>query len=214
MALFLVALTGGIASGKSTVGKCLARKGAFLIESDALARKVVEKGSEAYREIVEHFGEGILDHQGNIDREKLGAVVFHDPSEREFLNRVTHPRILALMAEQIETIRKESGNEAIVVLDIPLLVEAGAARAFDFTLVVDASPETQEERLVTDRGLTREDAKARIACQASREERLRVADFVIHNEGSLEDLEKEVERAWSAILEAKEKRNENGQKGL
>jgi dephospho-CoA kinase len=202
MALFLVALTGGIASGKTTVGRMLVDKGAFLVESDALARKVVEKGSEAYREIVEHFGESILDPQENIDRAKLGAVVFNDPSEREFLNRVTHPRILQLMASEIERIRVETGDRAIVVLDIPLLVEAGVAGAFDFTLVVDASPETQEERLVRDRGLSREDARARIASQASREERLRVADFVVRNEGSLVDLEREVERAWEAILGA------------
>jgi len=202
MALFLVALTGGIASGKTTVGRMLVDKGAFLVESDALARKVVEKGSEAYREIVEHFGESILDPQENIDRAKLGTVVFNDPSEREFLNRVTHPRILQLMASEIERIRVETGDRAIVVLDIPLLVEAGVAGAFDFTLVVDASPETQEERLVRDRGLSREDARARIASQASREERLRVADFVVRNEGSLVDLEREVERAWEAILGA------------
>lgn len=206
MALFLVALTGGIASGKSTVGRMLMSKGAFLVESDLLARKVVEKGSEAYREIVEHFGEKILDSRGEIDRERLGAIVFRNPAERDFLNRVTHPRILALMAHEIERIREEADDQAVLVLDIPLLVEAGAAGAFDFTLVVDTSPEIQVERLVRDRGLSRDEARARIVSQAKREERLRVADHVIRNEGSLKDLEQEVEKAWKAILAARDKK--------
>jgi len=201
MALFLVALTGGIASGKSTVGRILEEKGACLLDSDAMAREVVRKSTEAWREIVDHFGKDILGPDGEIDRKKLADIVFKDAGERAFLNKVTHPRIFQLMAERLRDIEHKAGGKVIVILDIPLLVEAKAAGAFDFTLVVDASPQTQVDRLKKDRGSSTEEAWSRIKSQVSREERLRVADLVIRNDGDMEDLRSEVEGAWEVIRE-------------
>lgn len=199
MALFLVALTGGIASGKSTVGRILEEKGAYLLDSDKMAREVVRKGTAGWQEIVDHFGRDILGPDEEIDRQKLAEVVFNDAEERAFLNGVTHPRIFQLMAERLREIEDKTGGKWIVVLDIPLLVEAKAGKMFDFTLVVDASPPTQVERLEKDRGSSAEEAWSRINSQVSREERLRVADLVISNDGSMEELEGEVGEAWEEI---------------
>jgi len=199
MALFLVALTGGIASGKSTVCHILHEKGAHLLDSDKMARAVVRKGTTGWQEIVDHFGQEILEPDGEIDRQKLADIVFKDAGERAFLNGVTHPRIFRLIAEELRDIEAKTGGKGIVVLDIPLLVEARAGKMFDFTLVVDASPQTQVERLQKDRGSSTEEAWSRIHSQVSREERLRVADAVIHNDGSTEELNREVEEAWEEI---------------
>jgi dephospho-CoA kinase len=198
--MFLVALTGGIASGKSTVCDLLEEKGAYILCSDLLAREVVEKGKPAWHDIVDHFGESVLDSNGEIDRARLAEIVFSNPAERSFLNSVTHPRIFQLMYERLQAREAESGGAGVAVLDIPLLVDVKAAGMFDFTLVVDASPEVQMERITADRGSTREEAAARISSQVPREERLAHADHVIHNEGSLDDLRREVDRAWEAIL--------------
>lgn len=197
--MFYVALTGGIASGKSTVCRLLEEKGAHIVDSDLLARKVVRKGTPAWQEIVDHFGQEILTPEGEIDRAKLGETVFSDPAEREFLNRVTHPRIFQLMGQKLQQLEEQSSGEGVVVLDIPLLVEAGARDLFHLNLVVDTPPEEQARRLVEDRGLSEEAAWARIRSQASREERLRHADLVISNDGSLDKLRDEVERAWTEI---------------
>ncbi len=204
----MVALTGGIASGKSTVCRLLREKGAHVLDSDLLAREVVRKGSPAWEEIVSHFGEGILAPDGEIDRVKLGEIVFSDPSEREFLNRTTHPRIFQLMAERLRELDQRTGGKGVVILDIPLLVEAGAEKLFHLNLVVDAPPEEQVRRLVKDRGLTEEEAWMRIKSQASREERLRHADLVIENSGSLQELEDQVSRTWREILSRAGKRSE------
>jgi dephospho-CoA kinase len=199
MALFLVALTGGIASGKSTVCRILQEKGAYILDSDKMARAVVRKGTTGWQEIVDHFGQEILGPDGEIDRQKLADIVFKDAGERAFLNGVTHPRIFRLMADELRDIEATTGGKGIVVLDIPLLVEARAGKMFDFTLVVDASPEIQVERLQKDRGSSIEEAWSRINSQVSRDERLRVADAVIHNDGSTEELSREVEEAWQEI---------------
>ncbi len=205
--MFLVALTGGIASGKSTVCRMLEEKGAFVIESDALAREVVRKGEPAWREIVEHFGPSVLDEEGEINRAELARIVFSNAEERAFLNRVTHPRIFQLMFERLRAWEEREGGGGVAVLDIPLLVEVKAGDMFDFTLVVDAPPELQAQRLVSDRGSSVEEAWSRIRSQVSREERLSCADFVIRNEGGLDGLRREVDRAWEVItLKAREKR--------
>jgi len=198
--LFIVALTGGIGSGKSTVCSLLEEKGAFVLDSDGLAHEVVEKGKPAWRDIVEHFGEVVLDAEGEIDRKKLAAIVFTDPAERTFLNSVTHPRIFQLMYERLQAREAETKGEGIAVLDIPLLVDVKAGGMFDFTVVVDASPETQVERIIGDRGSSREEAWARIRSQVQREDRLAHADHVINNDGSMESLRCEVDKAWEAIL--------------
>jgi dephospho-CoA kinase len=199
MALFTVALTGGIASGKSTVGGMLEEKGACLLDSDVMAREVVRKGTVGWREIVDHFGRDILEEDGELDRSKLADIVFKDAEERSFLNGVTHPRIFQLMAESIRDIEAETGGEGVVVLDIPLLVEAKAGKIFDFTLVVDASPQVQAKRLMRDRKSSEEQAWSRIKSQVSREERLKIADCVIHNDGDMDELRREVGKAWDEI---------------
>ena len=199
--MFTVALTGGIASGKSTVCRMLEEKGAAVLKSDDLAREVVRKGEPAWREIVGHFGASVLDEEGEIDRGKLAEIVFRDAGERDFLNRVTHPRIFQLMAQRLRELEENPPDRGVVVLDIPLLVEAGAGDLFQLTVVVDTEPELQLRRLVELRGMQEEEALARIRAQVSREERLRHADLVIDNRGTLEDLRAEVERAWREILE-------------
>ncbi len=197
--MFKVALTGGIASGKSTVCDMLSQKGAFIICSDQLAREVVKKGEPAWKEIVDHFGEEILDPEGEIDRGELAQIVFADENERRFLEKVTHPRIFKRMADMMREIDEETEGEAIIVLDIPLLVEAAAGSMFDFNLVVDSPPVKQVERLMADRGSSEEEARSRMNAQVPREQRLACADHVIRNEGTLEDLQREVDKAWDAI---------------
>jgi dephospho-CoA kinase len=199
--LLLVALTGGIASGKSTVCRMLSEKGAFILCSDELAREVVEKGQPAWEEIVDHFGEQILDPDGEIDRKKMADIVFADAAERVFLEKATHPRIFQRMADILREIDAKTGGEAVIILDIPLLVEAKAGDMFDFNLVVDASPRIQVERLMAERRSSREEAWSRINSQVSREERLSCADLVIHNEGDLQDLQREVDEAWGTIID-------------
>lgn len=200
MALYSVALTGGIASGKSTVCSMLKEKGAYILDSDAIAREVVRQGEPAWREIVDHFGDEVLNDDGEINRAKLAEIVFNNASERIFLNQATHPRIFQFMMERLKEIKESSEGVEVAVLDIPLLVESNAGGLFDFVLVVDASPEVQERRLLSDRGSTPREARARIASQVPREERLRHADYVIVNEGSLDDLRHEVDKTWQAIL--------------
>ncbi len=208
--MFYVALTGGIASGKSTVCRLLEEKGAHVVDSDLLAREVVRRGTPAWQEIVEHFGRDILAPDGEIDRGKLGEIVFSRPEEREFLNRVTHPRIFRLMSERLRELEERLGGEGVVVLDIPLLVESGAKDLFHLNLVVDTPEEEQARRLIRDRGLSPQEAWARIRSQASREERLRCADVVISNDGNLEKLRLEVDRAWKEIGERMRKSGEEG----
>jgi len=197
--MFVVALTGGIASGKSTVCEMLSRKGAFIICSDLLAREVVKKDMPAWKDIISHFGDDVLDPDGEIDRAKLADIVFADAEERAFLERATHPRIFQRMSEIMREIDAETGGKAVVVLDIPLLVEAEAGGMFDYNLVVDASPQIQVERLVADRDSTEEEAWSRMNAQVPREKRLAFADMVVHNEGSMEDLQHEVDKAWETI---------------
>lgn len=197
--MFLVALTGGIGGGKSTVCRMLQEKGARILDSDEMARDVVKPGTQAWREIIEHFGDEIQLPDGELDRQKLAGIIFADHEERVFLNSVTHPRIFELMAELLRDLKDEMKGKGIIVIDIPLLVEANAGGIFDYNLVVDASPEVQVQRLVSDRNCTAEEAWARIRSQAPRDERLKNADFVIRNDGTLSDLELEADKAWGAI---------------
>jgi dephospho-CoA kinase len=208
--LFIIALTGGIASGKTTVGQMLARKGAYVICSDQLAREVVRKGEPAWSDIVGHFGEGVLDPDGEIDRKRLADIVFADADERVFLEKATHPRIFQRMADILREIDADTGGEAIAVLDIPLLVEARAGGMFDCNLVVDAPPQLQVGRLKDDRGSSEEEAWSRINAQVSREDRLACADFVIRNEGTLQNLQDEVDKAWEAVVALARKAGQEG----
>jgi dephospho-CoA kinase len=190
-----VGLTGGIGTGKSEVSARLAAQGAVVIDADAIAREVVEPGTEGLAEVVEAFGPEVLLPDGRLDRPRLGEIVFADQELRGKLNAIVHPRVGARMAE----LEQQAGPGAIVVLDVPLIAESGRADAYDLVVVVDAPPRVQADRLVRRRGMTREQAEARMAAQASRERRLAIADIVIDNSGSLAELDRQVGDLWSEL---------------
>ncbi|NHC25137.1 dephospho-CoA kinase [Nocardioides sp. IC4_145] len=183
-----VGLTGGIASGKSTVSAILVELGAVLIDGDALAREVVQPGTPGLQRVVETFGPEVLTADGELDRPALGAIVFADEARRKELEAIVHP----LVFERIVELEASATPEDLVVHDIPLLAESGRAPTFDAVVVVDVPVETQVDRMLTQRGMTREDAKARVRAQASREQRLAIATHVIDNTGTLEDLRRRV----------------------
>jgi dephospho-CoA kinase len=191
-----VGLTGGIGSGKSEVSRRLAELGAVLIDADLLAREAVEPGSEGLAEVVRAFGPSVLQDDGALDRAALGAMVFADPERRGQLNAIVHPRVRARAAELMAA----ASDEAVVVQDIPLLVETGQAGSFDVVVVVDAPDDVRIRRLAERNGMTREEATARMAAQATREERLAAADHVIENSGSLDELRAAVDRLWHDVL--------------
>jgi dephospho-CoA kinase len=192
-----VGLTGGIASGKSTVAQLLVELGAVLIDGDALAREVVARGTPGLAQVVEEFGDHLLTPEGDLDRAALGRIVFADESARKRLEAITHPLIFERYAE----LEAAAPPDAVVVHDIPLLAEAGAERAatFDEVIVVDAPPELQIDRMVRERGWTREEAESRIAAQASREDRLAIATYVIENTGTLDELRERVEEVYAEL---------------
>lgn len=190
-----VGLTGGIAAGKSAVARRLAELGAVLIDADAIARAVVEPGTPGLAAIVEAFGEGILGGDGALDRPALGALVFADAKARETLNSIVHPLVRAEAAR----LRAEAPEDAVVIQDIPLLVETGQGANFDTVLVVAAPLEERLRRMIQDRGMSEADALARIAAQASDAERAAVADIVIENSGTLEQLRDKVTEIWESL---------------
>ncbi|MFC0597020.1 dephospho-CoA kinase [Streptomyces palmae] len=192
-----VGLTGGIGAGKSEVSRLLSSYGAVLIDSDRIAREVVEPGTPGLAAVVEAFGPEVLTAEGALDRPRLGALVFADPERRAVLNGIVHPLVRDRSAE----LAAAAGPDAIVVNDVPLLTENGLAPLYDLVIVVDAAPQTQLDRLVRLRGMTEEEARARMAAQAPRAERLAVADVVIDNDGPLEALEPQVRKVWAELLE-------------
>ncbi len=179
-----VGLTGGVASGKSTVAAIMADLGAVVIDADQLAREVVEPGTPGLEAVVAEFGAEMLGDDGRLDRPKLGALVFADEEKRRRLEGILHPLIRARSAE----IEAAAPKDALVVHDIPLLAESGQGDRFDAVVVVDVPVETQVERMVRDRSWTKEDAESRVAAQASREERLAIATYVVENTGTRDDL--------------------------
>ena len=189
--MYLVGLTGGIGSGKSTVAERLVEHGVELIDADQIAREVVEPGKPAWKKIVEHFGESILDSEGFIDRAALGAVVFGDEKKRTLLNELTHPPIVNSIATQLEVLQAFDG---VVVIDVPLLVESGNDRGYEAVVVVAAQPATQLQRLVELRGMDPGEAQARIDAQSPLEDKLAIATHVIWNEGTLDELRTEVDK--------------------
>ena len=191
-----VGLTGGIASGKSTVSALLAKAGAVVIDADLLAREVVAKGTPGLERVVEAFGPDVLTADGDMNRAAVGELVFGDEDRRRVLEGIVHP----LVFERIVALEQTAPPGALVVHDIPLLAESGRAGTFDAVIVVDAPPEVQVERMVRERGWTREDAEARIAAQASREERLALATYVIDNTGTLEDLRERVTEVYDELV--------------
>jgi dephospho-CoA kinase len=192
-----VGLTGGIASGKSTVARLLVELGAVLIDGDALAREVVARGTPGLAQVVEEFGEDLLTPEGDLDRAALGRIVFSDEAARRRLEAITHPLIFERYAE----LEAAAPPDAVVVHDIPLLAEAGPERAatFDEVIVVDVPPELQVERMVRDRGWTREEAESRLAAQAAREARLDIATYVIDNTGTVDDLRARVAAVYAEL---------------
>lgn len=197
--MYLVGLTGGIASGKSVVAECFAQHGAEVIDADDIAREIVFPGTPAWSEIRSHFGSGVLDDDGFVDRVALGRIVFSDPGKRALLNEITHPRIFTMIADRLEVLAPFGG---VVVLDVPLLVETGVDRAYDAIVVVASRRETQVERLVEDRGLSEPDAFARVDAQGPLQEKLDAATHVVWNEGSLSALEAEANRLAEQFTEA------------
>jgi dephospho-CoA kinase len=191
-----IGLTGGIASGKSVVASRLRERGAVLVDADALAREVVEPGTEGLQRIVAEFGDEVLRADGRLDRPKLGGLVFGDPARLSVLNGIVHPLVRSRAAAMVEA----AAVDAVVVQDIPLLVETGQGSAFHLVLVVDAPDDVRVQRMLDHRGMTREAAQSRMDAQASREERLAAADAVLDNSGSLEQLVKQVDELWDARL--------------
>nr|WP_238163115.1 dephospho-CoA kinase [Kribbella capetownensis] len=191
-----VGLTGGIGAGKSAVSARLAERGAVVIDSDVLAREVVARGTDGLAEVVRIFGESVLTADGDLDRPALGKIVFGDVDARRKLEAIIHPRVRARAAE----IEAAAPAGAIVVHDIPLLVETGQADSFDVLLVVDVPVEVQVERLTAQRGMPDTEAKQRIASQASREDRLAVAGLVVDNSGRLEELDRRVGEVWAELV--------------
>jgi dephospho-CoA kinase len=190
-------LTGGIGSGKSSVSRRLGERGAVVIDSDVLAREVVAPGTDGLAEVVAAFGDGVLTADGELDRPAVGKLVFGDETARRKLEAVIHPRVRARAAE----IERAAPDDAVVVHDIPLLVETGQADKFDLVLVVDVPVDVQVERLTTQRGMAEDEARRRIASQATREQRLAAADVVIDNAGSLDDLDRRLDEVWSRLTE-------------
>ncbi|MEU1022048.1 dephospho-CoA kinase [Streptomyces sp. NPDC005904] len=191
-----VGLTGGIGAGKSEVSRLLVASGAVLIDADKIAREVVAPGTPGLAAVVEAFGRGILAPDGSLDRPALGALVFADPQQLAVLNSIVHPLVGARSAE----LERSAPPDAVVVHDVPLLTENGLAPLYDVVVVVDASPETQLDRLVRLRGMSEEDARARMAAQATREKRLEIADVVIDNDGPLEGLRERVDAVWADLV--------------
>ncbi|MFF0436598.1 dephospho-CoA kinase [Streptomyces sp. NPDC004327] len=193
--MLTVGLTGGIGAGKSEVSRLLVSYGAVLVDADRIAREVVEPGTPGLAAVVEEFGPEILTPQGTLDRPKLGSIVFADPARLAALNAIVHPLVGARSAE----LEGQAGPDDVVVHDVPLLTENGLASLYDLVVVVDAAPETQLDRLVRQRGMTEDEARARMAAQSTRAQRRAVADLLIDNDGPLEALEPQVRKVWEEL---------------
>ena len=198
--LLRVGLTGGIASGKSTVSAILRELGAVLIDADELARDVVAKGTPGLAAVVEEFGPELLGADGELDRAAMGSLVFTDEAARKRLEAIVHP----LVFERIVDLEAHAPPGSVIVHDIPLLAESGRAAApdrggFDAVIVVDVPQDLQVERMMRDRGWTEADALARIGSQASREDRRAIATYVVENTGSREDLRRQIEKIYGEL---------------
>ena len=190
-----VGLTGGLASGKSLVGRELERLGCRLIRADDLGHAAIAPGGPAYKDVVREFGPEILHEDGSLNRERLGSIVFADKERLAALNGIVHP----LVGERVAELQEAAPADAVVVYDVPLLTENNLAAMYDLVIVVDASDEIRLRRLTDLRGMSESDAKARIAAQATREDRLKIADIVIVNEGTLDDLQTRADEVWREL---------------
>ena len=193
-----IGLTGGIGSGKSTVAGMLEARGAVIIDADAIARGLVEPGQPALVALADEFGESILQPDGSLSRASLASLAFRDPGTTDRLNAIMHP----LIADESRRLMDSAPSDAVVVYDMPLLVETGQQSLVDMVVVVDVPEEMQVERAVGMRGLDAEDVRRRMAVQATRDQRRAVADVVIENSGSLDETEAQVDRLWRTLDEA------------
>ena len=193
--MVLIGLTGGIGAGKSTISTELAARGAVIIDADAITRALQQPGAPVFDAMVQRFGPGILAPDGTLDRRAVADIVFPDPAALADLNTIVHPAVGAEIGRQLVD---EAETDHIVILDVPLLVESGRDD-LGGTIVVDCDPELAIARLVAHRGFREKDARARIARQVGREQRLAHADFVIHNDSDRRDLEPQIEALWSWI---------------
>lgn len=194
--MLVAGLTGGIGSGKSTVAALLAERGAVVVDADRLARDAVEVGTPGYRAVVERFGPSVVAPDGSLDRAAVAARVFGDPAALADLNAIVHPIVRAGIAQRVAALE---GTGAVVILEIPLLVESGRSYGASVVLVVDCPEDVALRRLVEGRGLAEADARRRMAAQVSRADRLAVADVVIDNSGSRADVERQVDRVWREL---------------
>lgn len=191
--MVVIGLTGGIGSGKSTVSALLAERGAVVVDADAIVRDLQRPGTDVFQAMVDRFGPGIVATDGTLDRAAVAAVVFADPAALADLNAIVHPAVGAEIARRLAA---EAGTDHVVVLDVPLLVESGRYEVAGL-VVVDVDPEVAVRRLVERRGMSEADARARMARQAAREERLARADRVVDNSGTLDDLRRQVDDVWA-----------------
>lgn len=194
--MLLVGLTGGIGSGKTTVASLLETRGAVVFDADLLARDAIAPGTPGHERVLERFGPNVLAPGGGIDRDALAALVFADPAARRDLEAIVHPEVRRLFAESVEAYE---GTDAVVVFSAPLLVETGMHTAFEVLVVVSAPTDTQVDRLLRDRGMSESAIRQRIDAQLPLEEKAAVADILIDNEGTLEELEGQVDRVWDEL---------------
>jgi dephospho-CoA kinase len=192
-----VGLTGGIGSGKSETSRCFVACGAVLIDADQAAHDVVAVGTPGLAKVVAEFGPEVLKPDGSLDRERVAAIVFADPEALKRLNAIVHP----LVGERMAALAAEAPEDAVLLYDVPLIAENNLAKGFDVVVVVDVPPGTQLDRLVRFRGMSEDDARARMAHQATREQRLAIADIVIDNSGTLDDLDRQVRVAWVDLVQ-------------
>jgi dephospho-CoA kinase len=193
--MLLVGLTGGIGSGKSSVAALLASRGAVVMDADAFAREAVDAGTPGFDAVVDRFGPGVVAADGSLDRPALAAIVFRDEEARRDLEAIVHPDVRRRVAESVAA---HAGTDSILVLDSPLLIETGAHRDCDVVVVVAAEPETQVRRVVG-RRMDEPDARARLAAQMPLADKAEVADVVLDNEGTREELRAQVERLWEHL---------------
>jgi dephospho-CoA kinase len=194
--MLLVGLTGGIGSGKSTVARLLERRGATLIDADQLARDAIAAGTPGFDRVVDAFGPEVLGPDGDLDRAAVAARIFSNPEQKAVLESIVHPEVARRFGELVEPHR---GSDRVVVYVTPLLVELGLAPAFDVVVVVTASPHLRVSRVASERGLAPEDVRRRMATQATDEQRAEVANVLIDNDGSLAELERQVDRLWADL---------------
>jgi len=197
--MILIGLTGGIGCGKSEVSRLLEKRGAVIVDADLIVRELQQPGAEIFLRMVEMFGEKVVANDGSLNRAAVASEVFKDAALLEKLNSLIHPVVRRVMNERVESYR---ATDRIVVLDIPLLVE-NPREGLDAVLVVDLDPQIAIERIVSQRNMTIEDAKARVSAQSTREQRLAIADHVVDNSGDRDDLGKQIDTAWSWITSLK-----------